>query len=356
MAATAMWFTLAILAFELACHVLFNHTPLKSAHLRSYFWYGESYEGKLRGLAATPNLPQRSVFFAGWLDEGTWKGRPDDVDVTVYGSSFAGNLATAMQTVRPEARIRSVGGPGAPLNHTYALYGVDRNMRRTKVAVIGVVSENVSQILTMNIGSVHAQTPMPYFFPRYDVVNGELKLTAGSLINSADELKKAFADPALWKRQLEVLSRHDDAYRPELFEANFVDASLFGRLVRRSLATRHAQNYGSATYDRSGFRADAYQVQVFKAVLSRMVSDLRSEGVRPIVVLFSTRGQGDHLRRLLNDDLKRDAVPFLTSNDFCTPADRSTYLPDGHFSLRCDREMATAALKLIDQEVSATRQ
>ncbi len=150
---------------------------------------------------------------AGWLGDGKLRSLPNDVDMTIYGMSFSANLSDAIRELRPQFTQRFVGGPGAPLSHTYAIYQVDKQLRKTRFAVIGVTSGAVQEVLLMNRGSLFSDAPFPYFFPRYRMDGDRLVLGANSLINSADELRAAFNDPALWERQLAVLSANDSAYR-----------------------------------------------------------------------------------------------------------------------------------------------
>lgn len=353
---TAAGFAVTLLLFELLCWIAFNHTPLRNASMRSYFWYGSSYESKLRQLVATPNPAPNSILFAGWINEQALADKPADVDVTVYGSSFAGNLGKAMRELRPELKLRFIGGPGAPLNHAYGFYELDRSKRKTRTAVIGVASEDVAQVLTMNIGSVNADAPMPYFFPRYELVGGRIERTGTPLINSPDELARAFRDdPALWARQLDVMAQHDDAFQRPLFAASALDHSLIARFVRRGLAKRHADNYVAQAYGSRGFKKDSHIIQVFEAVLLRMVEDLRAEGVKPVVVLFSTRDYANHLDVLMRRTLEANGVPVVSSFDLCPSTDRTHYIPDGHFTPQCDLKTAQATLAVLDQDGGTTR-
>jgi hypothetical protein len=344
----ALWFLISIAIFELMVWFSFTHTPLREGSLQTYFWHGQSYEGKLRQLAHTPNPPPRSLIFAGWINKEVLQDSPTDVDVTVYGSSFSGNVATSMKELRPQIRLRFLGGPGAPLNHTYGLYELDRTLRKTRVAVIGVVSETVGQVLTMNIGSIYPELVMPYFYPRYDLANGRIERTGESLMNSREEFVRGIDDPDLWRRQLDILSVHDDAYRRWFFAADAFDLSAIARLVRRGFAKSHTDRYLAEIYDRNGYRRDAYAVQVFRALLGRMIDDSREEGVKPIVVLFATNGYEDHLHALLVDLLSERKVPFVNTFDVCRSTDRRSYIPDGHFTQECDLKTAKRVLELMD--------
>jgi hypothetical protein len=334
--------------FELAVRLLgANSSPLGDS-LRRYFWYGESYEGKLRALVRTPNLPPQSLLFGGWISTEQLRDKPADVDVTLYGSSFAANLAASMIDLRPALRTRFVGAPGAPLNHLYGSYEIDRALRKTKTAVIGIVAENVGQVLTMNIGSLHSDAAMPFFFPRYDILNGRIVKTGESLVNSPVELARFLDDADLWRKQLEVLAVHDDAYRRYLFAADFLDASAIARIARRGLAKRHADSYLGRIHTRAGYNRETHAVKVFRALLVRMITDIRDERVTPLVVLFATNGFEDHLHSLLADLLAEQQVPYVNTFDTCPSTNRASFVADGHFTRECDLQTARKTLDLLD--------
>jgi hypothetical protein len=348
-AVTAAWFVAALGAFEALCWAAFPQGPLGESQLRDYFWYGQSQEGKMRQLVETANLPPTSILYAGWINPETLQsGGATDADVAIYGSSFSGNMTAAMRELRPTLAIRFVGGPGAPLNHSYGMYELDRTMRRTKVAVVGVVSENVSNVLSMNNGTLLADGLMPYFSPRYDIVDGRIERTGTSLINSPDELKSALNHGSLWQEQLAVLAEHDAAYWAPLFAADVFDGSVTGRLLRRAVAKAHESRYSDAIHGSSGFKRDSYAAQVLDGLLLKMVADFRDEGAHPVVVLVATRQYDDDLGELLEPLLIENGIPFVNTFDVCPSTDLRSYIPDGHFTHECDLEIARRALALID--------
>jgi hypothetical protein len=346
--ATAAFFFLFLALFEFFTWAVFTKTRLAHGALRQYMWYGASYESKLRELANAPDLPTNSVLYAGWLGDGGLRSLPNDVDITIYGMSFSANLADAMRELRPQFTQRFVGGPGAPLSHTYAIYQVDKKLRRTRFAVIGVTSGAVQEVLLMNRGSLFSDAPFPYFFPRYRMDGDRLVLGANSLINSADELRAALKDPALWERQLAVLSANDSAYRRFLFASDSLDYSVLGRFLRRAMSKRHLADYSSKVLGADGFNRQNEAPKLFRGLLRQMVRELRAENVKPIVVLFSLQGQGNYLYDLVSDILRDEAVPYVNSFDFCRSDDRDKYRPDMHFIHDCDMKFGERALQIVD--------
>ena len=345
---TALFFLLFLALFEIGTWAVFTKTRLADGSLKRFLWYGASYEAKLREIVNKPNQPANSVLYVGWLGDDRLQSLPADVDLTIYGMSFSKNLGEAMQELRPEMKERMVAGPGAPLNHTYAVYQVDKKLRKTRFALIGATSAAVQEILLMNRGSLFSDSAFPYFFPRYKERQGNVVLAAGSLINSAAELKAALNNPEIWQRQLEVLAENDDAYRRFFFAADPLDGFVLGRLVRRGLSKHHLQEYSGKVLGPSGYRLDHEAPQLFRALLRQMVRELRAEKVQPIVALFSLQGHGNHLYSLVEDILREDAIPYMNTYDFCKSDDRSKYGPDLHFVRDCDLTFARHTLEIMD--------
>ncbi|MDB4983273.1 MAG: hypothetical protein JWM82_4025 [Myxococcales bacterium] len=346
---TAVYFLLFLALFEIATWAIFTKTRLAGSSLKRFFWYGTSYEAKLREMVYTPDLPKNSVLYAGWLGDGKLATLPADVDLTVYGMSFSGNLSAAIHELRPELKQRNVGGPGAPLNHTYAIYQVDKKLRKTRFGIIGVTSTAVQEVLLMNRGSLYADAAFPYFFPRFKVgPDGGVVRVADSLINSAAELRAAFDDPELWRRQLAVLAENDDAYHRFYFARDPLDASALGRFARRGVSKHHLKDYTGQILGPAGFNRDHEATQVFRALLRQMVRELRAENVQPIVALFSLQGHGNHLYSLVEDILREDSIPYINSYDYCRSDERDNFQPDLHFVHSCDLAFARRAGELID--------
>jgi hypothetical protein len=354
--ATTFCVLLFLVFFELLVWLVFTKTSLADGTLRQYLWYGESYEAKLRRLADTPDLPANSMMYAGWLKDDRFLSLPKDVDLTVYGMSFSANLGEAIREARPQLTQRILAGPGAPLSHTYALYQVDKPLRKTRFAVIGVTSGAVQEVLLMNRGSLFSDYAWPYFFPRYKMDGNRVVLAAASLINSADELRSALHDPVLWERQLAVLSANDSGYHRFLFARDPLDHSVLGRFLRRALSKRNEAQYSSKVLGPSGFNRDNEATTLFRGLLTQMVREMRAENVRPIVALFSLQGQSNYLYDLVADILRDEAVPYMNSFEFCRSDDRANFLSDMHFVHACNVKFAQATLQIIDDaEKSAAK-
>jgi hypothetical protein len=351
--ATTAWFLLFLALFELVTWAIFTRPRLADSALRQYLWYGTSYETKLREFVNTPDLPANSVLYAGWLGDGRLRSLPNDVDITVYGMSFSANLGEALRELRPQLTQRFVGGPGAPLSHTYAIYQVDKKLRKTRYAVLGVTSGAVQEVLLMNRGSLFSDAPFPYFFPRYRMDGDRVVLGAASLINSADELRAAFNHPALWERQLAVLAANDSAYRRFFFAHDVLDYSVLGRFVRRAMSKRHAADYASKVLGADGFNRENEAPRLFRGLLRQMVRELRAENVQPIVVLFALQGHRNDLYDLVADILRDEAVPYVNSFDVCRSDDRDNYQPDMHFVRDCNMKFGQRTLQIVDAVAKA---
>jgi hypothetical protein len=353
---TTLFFFLVLALFELATWAIFTKAHLSGGALRRFLWYGTSYEVKLRELVNTPDLPPNSILYAGWINERELRKLPTDVDVTVYGMSFSGHLADAMHELRPQQSQRVLGGPASPLSHSYATYQLDKGLRKTRFAIIGVTSGGVGDVVLMNHGSLYADRPFPYFFPRFKLDHGKAVRAADSLINSPEELRVALDEkPELWRRQLDILAANDPLYHRFLFASDPLDASVLGRFVRRGLSKHQETTYVSRVLGPHGYQLKEEAPQLFRAILRQMVGELRAENVHPIVALFSFQGQGDHLYELVRDILAQDQIPYVDTNADCSSDDRANYLPDMHFVHDCDLKFAARTLETMDRIDQADR-
>jgi hypothetical protein len=350
---TAAWCVAFLALFELLTAVSFAHPRLARSSIRTFLWYGASYESKLRELVNTPDLPPRSILYAGWINPELYRKEPSDAELTIYGMSFAANTGHALRELRPDMSIRMVGGPGAPLSHTYGAYLVDRPLRKTRIAIVGATSGAVHEVLLMNRGSLYTDAPFPYFFPRFEVVDGRVEKTVDPLINSWEELRDALNDGTRWEAQLDAMAEHDHGYRRFLFASDVLDKSLVGRLVRRGLSKHHAQQYSSKVLGARGFDQEHPAPQLFRALLRQIVRDLRAEDVTPVIVLYALQGQSNHLYDLVSDILREDKVAYVNSFDFCRSDSIANYLPDMHFVPDCDRAFAKRILELVDASAAA---
>ena len=92
---TTCFFLLFLALFELLIWAAFTKTGLAEESMRRYLWYGTSFEAKLREMVNTPNQPDSSVLYAGWLGDDRLRSLPKEADLTVYGMSFSANLGKA---------------------------------------------------------------------------------------------------------------------------------------------------------------------------------------------------------------------------------------------------------------------
>jgi hypothetical protein len=348
---TACWLVLIDVGVGLLCRPDPNpqHEP---KGLARYFQYGRSVESKLRYMVRDTPETSAPVASAGWLAtvEGVLqpvhreRTHPSDANhmlIAVYGQSFSLRATNAIAEVDPTIETRFLGGPAAPLSHSFAVFEGDRGKHQAKVVTIGVLASTLSRLTSLTNMTLWFEEPQPLTYPRYFLENGELRAIQ-PLVQSFDELRDTLRDPVRWKQFTTQLSRHDAAYDPYVFERDVFDYSTLGRAVRRAYGQRHAREFASRYLDKNGFTQQDQIVDVAAAILAKFAQDATADGRMPYVLLFNDSGQGNHLPRALGPHLDRLGIAYLSSDSVIAPNDPANYEANGHFRPDLDRAFAEA--------------
>jgi hypothetical protein len=172
---TGFWFCLALASFDTAINLLFPYPsdPLNTSPkaLNLYFDYGRSLEGKVTRQMGPTDLTSAPVARAGWLADvpnpaELAQPKPGHHLISLYGMSFVGHLAEAMQKLDPSLDLRMHLGPAAPPNHTFAAYQRDRGQQQADIAVFGILASSVKGMDAMSGMNLMVDVPAPFTFPR----------------------------------------------------------------------------------------------------------------------------------------------------------------------------------------------
>lgn len=319
--------------------------------LRRYFEYGRSTEAKLRNMAP-PNREPAVLARIGWLGtpmrepQPARASGPGRVLIAAYGQSFTAHIMKDAAALDDRLELRLLGGPSAPLSHSFKMYQDDRGHHQAKIAVLGVLASTLPQLATMTTMTWGFEVPSPYTYPRYTVEAGQLQETA-PLLNSLSDLREALADADHWHTFRTQLAEHDAAFDPLVFDADVFDRSVVGRLSRRAFGQRNQHRFDARFHRDSGFTNEEGILDVAEALLAEFAASARRDRIVPFVLLFNDRGYADHLYRALGPKLRARGVPFLSSHEIAPPSDAQTFIPDGHFRPELDRQIAEAWLAQI---------
>jgi len=348
------WVVLWLAVIDVGVNLAFGPNGRSFPGLRKYFEYGRSVEGKLARAVAAGDGAGGLILKAGWLDAAHWSDEParlqpgTDFMVAAYGQSFT--MQAVQEAARLDARmtVRSIGGPAAPPNHSYAAYKLDEPLRRVDAVVFGILSSSVANLGSMSGLIWHFENPAPFTFPRYRLSpQGEL-IEERPLIDSEAAFRAAFAQrAAAWQDFKQQLRHSDRGYDPLVFSETIADRSTVVRLARRGWVAQ-AQAYERGIHDpQRGFNADAEDIKVLRAMLVDLARRTGERGERLVVVLLHARGDADHLYRAVADTLKAHRIDHVSTHALFSANDPSNFKPDGHYVPAANTKLTQALLRVL---------
>lgn len=345
-----MGFLLVVTVFDLGSGQAFatsgTVTKKDIGSLYSYFEYGRSVESKVRQMIGQ-GAEQHPLLTAGWLESqfspivGTGK------TMTVYGMSFAFNAAAAAQEFLDGYQVRSIGGPGAPLSHSYAALEQDPHWSDSDVVVLGILASSLPRIHSLTHMTGSWEAPCPHTYPRYALEESTLR-TLQPEIASLQQFLDALDQGEEWNAFVAQLREHDAYFDPFIFPS-VLDESVIVRLMRRGWGQAHTLAIDRSLHSSSGFREDL--AELGRAILAAFIQQVRL-GNRPlVVVLFNDRGYSDHLHNALEATLIKEEVRYVSTHKIAPAEDLSNFVPDGHFTATVNREIGKQLAAAIEAAV-----
>ncbi|MFI5306320.1 MAG: hypothetical protein ACHQ53_03145, partial [Polyangiales bacterium] len=318
--------------------------------LQRYFEYGRSTEGKLRWQIRrdthTSLLAQVGLLAAPTDQPQPERAQQGHMLVAGYGQSFTGHILSAAAEMDPRIEPRLLGGPGAPLSHSFKLYEQDRHKHEASIVVLGVLASSLPMLMTLTTMTYAFEHPAPYTYPRYSMRHGRLD-ELDPHITSLTEFRSALADDARFRAFRAQLEAHDEAFDPWVFDAGPLDYSLIGRCMRRALGQRSQHRFLERFHTAGGFTNAGGLLDTADALLAEFARTARADGKQPFVLLFNDRGYRDDLYRALGPRLQAHGIEFLSSHELAPPSDARTFIPDGHFRPELDRALAAEFLRRL---------
>jgi hypothetical protein len=352
------WTTAFLLLFDATAGGVFAvpHDPRRQPpSLANYFDYGRSVSGKLERLVGTDDARSAPIVLAGWIDRECIRppraAPPGGVGVTVYGMSFTQHVAGAMHVLDPRIRPTNYAGPGAPLSHSVACADAVREAGRdpNRIRVVGVLGSSLDRLLTLGGLTTSFEAPMPFTFPRYRLA-AEGNLTVEQpLIHGPEGLR----DPKQREAYFRQLAAGDLFYDRWQMEADPVDYSVVGRMLRRAWAQSEAQRRLTRNVLPDGRHLAPEVAEIAGRLLLRFAQSARSEGAMPIVLLLADQtGAPDMLDRSLAPLLEKHRIAFVSSRAIAPNDDPGNFTADGHFTPDIDRRLARRVLQLIAADIA----
>jgi len=368
--AIGLWILFFLFVFDVSINFLFPYPSdprvTSPGQLKTYFEYGRSVEGKLSRMVGPTDESSSLIAQAGWLDPELWKklnlpvsrAPGKDLLIAIYGMSFSQQVGAAMAAKDSKLTIRSVGGPAAPPNYSFAAYNLDRGRHQADVVMLGVLASSVKAIRTMNGMTWQFEAPAPYTYPRYFVEEGNLKAIWPKLLSLA-QLRAALHDKQQWNAYVTQLREYDQFFNSFLFKRNLLDRSVIVCLIRRAWAQRYQMMITNQSHGPAGFNPKL-EIPVLRAIVAKFAATARGDGKMPTVLIFNDQGYDDHLFQALKPTLENASIPYVSTHNIAPATDLKNFVGDGHFTPSVNKLIAEAALKLLNkhfdrhpQEVSA---
>ncbi len=352
-----LWVVVWLIVFELAILLIPYQPPLEKPNsAQRYLEYGRSVEGKLRNMIGSTDETTVPVTLAGWLDpeRERWDSIPNKPDtpngqlIAIYGMSYAQHLGLALEKKAADTTVRFLGGPGAPPNHAYTTYLLDRGRHQAQTVLLGVTASGLVGMTTFTSLNKTFEYPLPYTYPKYHVKEGQLAAFWPS-VRTIDDLRQVLQYEDRWQDYVAELAAEDSYYHPFLFHENIFDHAAILRFVRRAWAKRHARSIREDLYSPyRGFNEHSEVILSLRLIIQAFAKQAKADGQLPIVLVFNTIGYRDHLYRALAKTFEEQNILAMNSQLFAPADDPKNIAPDGHhFSKAANLRFAEAIINMI---------
>jgi len=323
-----------------------------SGSLERFFNYGLSIEAKLDRSVGNNNQEPTAIVRAGWIStelyppSENWESASQRV--VFYGMSFTNRIAKQMRELDSPPAISTRAGPGAPLSHSFALFGADPWRTQADVVIVGILSSSIPYLQGFTGLGYTPENPAPHTFPMYTFVEGQLERFDPPIMQR-DQFVEAYRTQSdLWKEHRKAMSEHDVHWDPFVFNRSILDRSALVRLLRRAWASRNVDLVAQEVYSsKDGYDIDNPSIAAVPEILRRMHEECTSAGQEFIVILLHARGEPGHLHAWLNDQLANDEIGVLSTIDLFSSVDQLNFEGSGHYKPHLDKVIAEKLLEMI---------
>lgn len=317
----------------------------KLTGLVRFFDYGRSVPGKhavwQETLGAVDNPMEASwigdVLATPMTRMATSDEKPP-LTIRSYGMSFSANIFRAALNMDQSLSWDMHVAPAASPNFTFHASQIDRpNREAGDVVVMTFLSSSVPGMASLSNRTWNLEQPMPFTYPIFRAVDGELRETAPMAKSLEDELNPAFFES--WALQIR---NEDGNYLREAFALPFLDASPFFRLTRRAITSRAETKAKQAVLE-------SFPVAATLQLMARQfANDVREDGQMPIIFLIQSRNPADaQLLDMLKPTLDAHNIPYMATVEHVDPTNPGHFRADGHYAYVKDNIFAEAFLELI---------
>lgn len=315
--------------------------------IQNYFGYGFSTERKLKSIIGPVDEQAHPLAVAGWNETIPARQAPIDSacrkNLTFYGMSFSDNVARATANIDPCISIRSIGGPAAPLSHSYAEYIRLNSSDDADVVVVGVLASSLVKLNTVAHFNFAFEAPGTHMYPRYYLQGNELVEHSPPATTLA-EFRQLLADHPKILR--EFLQNNDAFYRPVVFAYSGLDYSVTMRMLRRAYGQMLKRDTEDKYFDRVQLRFNNKDrlLDIANTLLVSLDKLTQANKQKLVVMLINNRGYARSMDDPIGGQLTAHGIRWISSTTVIDSNDRSNFLPDGHFKPELDQDIAKLLL------------
>ena len=354
------WMLFWLVAIDVAINVLFPYpqSPTQQgSSLEDYFEHGRSIEGKLHRMVGDTVEDSAPIIDAGWVDSAGWRSQPtalegdDDLFVANYGMSFSDYASLALAEADGKITLRSIGGPSAPVSHSFSMFMADEAGSQADFVIMGVLASSVKRTNSMSGIRWTSQHPAPHLYPYYNVsAQGEISAVEPVIKTARDYVQAFNQQDDIWQQQLSQLEQYDDSFDRFLFYDSLSDRSAIVRLIRAGWAKQGSAYTEEGLYDSvTGFDPNAPEIKTMTALLKKFSATAAERGQVPIILLINDQGYRSDLYEVLSPRLADVDGYVLSTHSIVSPEDPANFISDGHFTTEANRKVGEALRVLIRQ-------
>ncbi|WP_347988372.1 hypothetical protein [Methylomonas sp. AM2-LC] len=344
-AVALLWTLFWLVLIDILLNVQFSmpKSPLEQpSKLQNYFDYGRSVEGKFRLMVGPDKESTALIAQAGWLvddaqdQQPSVASAPDKLLIAAYGQSFTQQICHSLQSLDSRIELRFKGGPSSTLAHSYAYYKFDASHHRADIVVLGILASSLPFSMAPTIATLNFEGAAPYTYPFYSLMDGQL-VENDPLIHSLDELRTAlWSKPEQWDAYVAMLRSKSPTFNGWVFESDWFDYSVLGKMVRRSIGQKHVHDVTARYWNAQGFTNADGLLDISNALIADFVSKVRAKNQMPYILLIQDKGYKDHLVLAFEKQLKQMDVPYLSTHQIAPSTNMRNFVSDGHFTPRSD--------------------
>jgi len=361
---TLFWTSLWLIALDVGIGILFpfpRSAEQSPSKLQQYFEYGRSIEGKLDRMVGSDVKSSDPIIGAGWVDPSDWQTGANTVDdghllVAIYGMSFSDHISAALTDIDDTITMRSISGPVAPPNHTFAAFTADTEGQSADVVVFSILASSIKRMSSISGMNWSYEHPAPYTYPYYTLDSDQTLVVTEPAISSADEFIAEFRQKGeKWQALKQQMRQYDQPFSHIVFDNNLSDRSAIFRLIRRGWANRARNQSKSNIFDpRTGFDPDSAEIKTLKVLVSEFVNNANAAEQQPIVLLIHDQGYSDSLYTVLEPQLSQLDTLVLSTHTVANTENPKNFIPDGHFTSEVNHRLGHALRDVIEQSPGQT--